>query len=291
VHAHPDDESITDGAAMARYVAEGAHVALVTCTRGEQGEIIPAELRHLAAGEGDGLGEYRARELAAALSALGVTDHCFLDELDVPGVRGAAPRRYRDSGMVWGFQGRAEPSPSTPPGAFALVDVDEAASRLAVAVRRIRPQVVVTYAPDGGYGHPDHIQTHRVTMRAVDLASRQGRRPWSVAKVYWSVPRGPSVWPVTTVVDSTAYLGAKAEAMLAHTTQITIEGQTFALSNGIPHRLTGVELYSLARGLPGARRDGDGHETSLFAGLGPGGPAGGRAGAPFIERPPEEHSR
>ena len=125
VHAHPDDETITNGATMARYVAEGAHVTLITCTRGEMGEVIPSELAHLAADQQDTLGEHRVGELAAAMAALGVTDHRFLDELGGP----FEPVRYRDSGMAWGPDGTAVAAPDTRPGAFALADLDAAAAR------------------------------------------------------------------------------------------------------------------------------------------------------------------
>lgn len=269
VHAHPDDESIANGATMARYVAEQAHVSLVTCTRGELGEVIPVDLAHLAADAQDRLGEHRVGELAAAMAALGVTEYRFLDEVDA--VRG--PVHYRDSGMIWGPDGRAHPAPDTLPGAFALADVEDAAARLAAVVREVRPQVVVTYDPDGGYGHPDHVQAHRVTMRAVELAaepadSGRGGRPWSVAKVYWTVPPEQAASTlVTAAVDGTAYLAAKAEAMRAHATQLTVDGATFALSNKIVQPLVGVERYRLVRGVAGEPKDANGLETDLFAGL------------------------
>ncbi|MDQ1287633.1 MAG: N-acetyl-D-myo-inositol-2-amino-2-deoxy-alpha-D-glucopyranoside deacetylase [Actinomycetota bacterium] len=275
VHAHPDDESINNGATMARHVAGGAHVALVTCTRGEQGEIIPADLAYLRATSGEALGAYRAGELAAAMAALGVTDHRFLDEIRLPGedTSSAAPVRYRDSGMVWGADGRAREAPEAPPGAFYLADVDATAARLAAVVRALRPQVVVTYGPDGGYGHPDHVQAHRVTLRAADLAADPGPggEPWAVPKIYWTLPEDRTdPGSVTTVVDGAAHLGAKVAAMKAHATQLTVRTEapaTFALSNGIRHPLTAKELYRLVRGTPGGPRDADGRETTLFGGL------------------------
>ncbi|WP_030346164.1 N-acetyl-1-D-myo-inositol-2-amino-2-deoxy-alpha-D-glucopyranoside deacetylase [Streptomyces sp. NRRL S-1022] len=272
VHAHPDDESINNGATMARYAAEGAHVTLVTCTLGERGEVIPAELRHLT---GPALGAHRRGELAAATAALGVRDVRLLG--------GAG--RYGDSGMM----GLAE---NADPGCFWQADVDEAAGRLAEVILEVRPQVLVTYDDNGGYGHPDHIQAHRVAMRAADLAAERGHR---IAKVYWNrVPRSvadaafarlqdelsalpfdksasvddvPGVVDdarITTAVDGTPYAAAKAAAMRAHATQIEVAEGCFALSNALAQPLFTTEYYELVRG------SGQPGETDLFAGLGPG---------------------
>src|SRR5215212_6919614 len=178
VHAHPDDETINNGATMARYVAEGASVTLLTCTLGEEGEVLVPELELLAAEHADQLGGYRISELSAAMAALGVTDWRFL----------GGPGRYRDSGMM------GTPA-NDKPRAFWQADLDEAVAHAVAVVRGTRPQVVVTYDENGGYGHPDHIQAHRVAMRAVDAAADPAYRPdlgaaWDVAKVYWScVPR------------------------------------------------------------------------------------------------------
>jgi N-acetyl-1-D-myo-inositol-2-amino-2-deoxy-alpha-D-glucopyranoside deacetylase len=175
VHAHPDDESIGTGATMARYAAEGAQVTLVTCTLGEGGEIIPPELANLAADRDDQLGGYRIGELDRACAALGVTDHRFL----------GGPGRWRDSGMI----GTPE---NEDPRCFWRADVDEAAADLAAIIREVRPQVMVTYDDDGFYGHPDHIQAHRVAWRAFQLAADPavtvpgGLAPWAVAKFYAS---------------------------------------------------------------------------------------------------------
>ena len=153
VHAHPDDESIGTGATMAKYAAEGAAVTLVTCTLGELGEVIPPELAHLAWDRDGGLGQYRIGELAAACAELGVTDHRFLGH----------PGKWRDSGMM-----------GTPTndldGCFWRADVEEAARDLLTVIREVRPQVIVTYDDNGFYGHPDHIQAHRVAWRGYELA-------------------------------------------------------------------------------------------------------------------------
>ncbi|MEU5667790.1 N-acetyl-1-D-myo-inositol-2-amino-2-deoxy-alpha-D-glucopyranoside deacetylase [Streptomyces longwoodensis] len=272
VHAHPDDESINNGATMARYAAEGAQVTLVTCTLGERGEVIPPALRHLT---GAALGEHRLGELAAALRELGVTDSVLLG--------GAG--RYGDSGMM-GLPDNEDP------GCFWQADVDTAAASLAEVVLRTRPQVVVTYDDHGGYGHPDHIQAHRVAMRAVELAADAG---WTVPKVYWNrVPRSvaedafarlradlpglpfdrvaavddlPGVVDddrITTAIDGTAYAGAKAAAMRAHATQIDVapDAPYFALSNELAQPLFTTEYYELVRGERPRER-----ESDLFAGV------------------------
>ncbi|MGW1543885.1 N-acetyl-1-D-myo-inositol-2-amino-2-deoxy-alpha-D-glucopyranoside deacetylase [Streptomyces sp. NPDC002309] len=270
VHAHPDDESINNGATMARYTAEGAQVTLVTCTLGERGEVIPPELAHLT---GAALGEHRLGELTAAMRALGVEDFRLLG--------GAG--RYRDSGMM-GLPDNDDP------GCLWQADVDEAAAHLVEVIREVRPQVLVTYDPEGGYGHPDHIQAHRVAMRAADLAAEAGI---GIAKVYWNrVPRTiaedafdrlqdalpglaftSSAAPVdvpgvvederiTTEIDGTAYAAAKAAAMAAHATQIEVAEPYFALSNRLAQPLFGTEYYELVRG-----ERSSGRETDLFAGI------------------------
>ena len=190
VHAHPDDESLGNGATMARYAAQGHHVTLVTCTRGEEGLVLVPDLAHLASDRDDRLGEHREGELAAAMAALGVDDHRFLDTVELPGV---PHEHYRDSGMAWDAAHRAVAAPDTGPEAFARADLDRAAARVASVVREVRPHAVVTYEPGGGYGHPDHVQAHRVAMRGVELAGRPGPggEAWQVPKVYWNVlPEG-----------------------------------------------------------------------------------------------------
>jgi N-acetyl-1-D-myo-inositol-2-amino-2-deoxy-alpha-D-glucopyranoside deacetylase len=246
VHAHPDDESIGTGATMAKYAAEGAHVTLVTCTLGELGEIIPPSLAHLAADREDRLGEYRIGELDAACAALGVTDHRFL----------GGPGRWRDSGMM-GTEGNDDPR------CFWRADVDEAARALLDVIDEVRPQVLVTYDANGFYGHPDHIQAHRVAWRAFEQAGRAGVAGDSaggqeLARFYATA--APDSDQVTTEIDATAYLGLKVAAMRAHATQIAVSPPFFALTNNVPHPLTGVECYTL---LEGPR--GPGHrETDLF---------------------------
>jgi len=271
VHAHPDDESIGTGATMARYAAEGARVTLVTCTLGELGEVIPPELAHLAAGRQDRLGPYRVTELAAACAALGVGDQRFL----------GGPGRWRDSGMM-GLAANDEP------GCFWQADPGAAAAELARIIREVRPQVLVTYDENGFYGHPDHIQAHRVARRAVRLAAAGaagGAGPWRVAKFYvtavprslaaaeglrWSVPDEQ----VTTEIDGTAYLRAKTAALRAHATQVAVNGASFALSDGVWQPILGREFYTLLGAAAGREGPGTGAaagrpaaEHDLFARL------------------------
>jgi N-acetyl-1-D-myo-inositol-2-amino-2-deoxy-alpha-D-glucopyranoside deacetylase len=285
VHAHPDDETIGCGATMARYASQGASVTLVTCTLGEEGEVLVPGLSHLAAGAEDRLGGHRLGELAAATSALGVSDWRMLG--------GAG--RFRDSGMI-----------GTPandrPDCFWRADLVEAATALVAIIRQVRPEVLVTYDDIGGYGHPDHIQAHRVAMYSLVLAEAPSFRPdlgpaHVVAKVYWTAFPGsvvragitalreagettgfaaldPDDLPfavddalVTTAIDATEHLPTKVEAMRAHATQITVEGQFFALSNNLGLPTLGIEYYRLVRGRPAGPFDADGRETDLLAGL------------------------
>ena len=163
VHAHPDDETLTCGVTMAHHVARGDDVHVLTCTLGEEGEVIPPGLAHLEGDPSDALGPYRHGELARALAHIGATMH-------VLGADPSAGRlsRYRDSGMA-GSPAAARTE------AFAAADVDEAGALVADVLRRLRPDVVVTYDEHGGYGHPDHVQTHRVTRRALQLLDTSER--------------------------------------------------------------------------------------------------------------------
>jgi N-acetyl-1-D-myo-inositol-2-amino-2-deoxy-alpha-D-glucopyranoside deacetylase len=285
VHAHPDDETIGNGATMAKYAADGAHVTLVTCTLGEEGEIILDDHTHHAADQNDTLGEHRAVELANAMAALGVADHRQL----------GAPGKYRDSGMM-GTPDNDDPT------SFWRADLLAAATDLVPVIREVRPQVLVTYDDFGGYGHPDHIQAHRVAMYGAVLAAAPSYRPdlgaaWDVPKVYWNAfPKSflrmgiealraagettgfaamdPDDLPmaiddslVTTVVHAEEYFDQKMDAMRAHATQISVEDGFFALSNNLGSRALGVEFYRLVRGQVAGDLDGDGRETDLFAGV------------------------
>jgi N-acetyl-1-D-myo-inositol-2-amino-2-deoxy-alpha-D-glucopyranoside deacetylase len=293
VHAHPDDESINQGATMAKYVARGTKVTLVTCTLGEEGEVLVPELEHLAAHRDDTLGKHRITELANAMKELGVTDHRFLG--------GAG--RFRDSGMVWHEEGHAVAGEDVKEGTFWRADLLESSVYLVEIIREVRPQVLVTYDEFGGYGHPDHIQAHRVATYAASLAASRSFRPelgepWDVAKIYWGAmsesrmrdglrrlresgdtnafegmdpdgPMPPFIVPdhmLDAVVDGNDFVEAKMAAMRAHATQIAVDGPFFALSNNIGNEVWGTEFFRLAKGVKGPVGE-DGLETDLFAGL------------------------
>lgn len=198
VHAHPDDETLATGALLATWAAAGGRVTLVTCTRGERGEVIGDAFAHLE-GDGPALAAHRSGELAAAVAALGVTSRVWLDELPAEASDGEATAagtvpergiRYEDSGMVWLAPGRAGAAPDSGAAAFARADVGVAARRLAGLIRDRRPGLVATYEPGGGYGHPDHVQAHAVTMGAVDLAADPSAAvpgaPFAVPVVLWA---------------------------------------------------------------------------------------------------------
>lgn len=284
VHAHPDDETLWTGGTIARYARAGVHVTVVTCTLGEEGEVIPGELRGLAAGSADQLGGYRVGELRAACAALGVADQRFLGGIG----------RWRDSGMV----GTAA---NEHPRAFVNGPLEEQVDALAQIVAELRPQVVVTYDRNGGYGHPDHIRAHEVTMATVGGSSGFSGFSGDLDAVYWvAIPCSavrdglaelarldglPFRLPadgelpcvpdevVTTTVDIGAQLPAKMAAMRAHATQVRLwegpsEGQrAYALSNGLAQPVLTAERFTLVGGRAEAAKVG----TDLFGGSGPDG--------------------
>ena len=286
VHAHPDDETLTTGATIAHYVARGAQVQVVTCTLGEEGEVIGERFAQLAADEADQLGGYRISELTSALSELGVDGPRFLG--------GAG--RWRDSGMA-GTPARD--------GRQRFVDADpaEPVAALVAVIRDLRPHVVVTYDPNGGYGHPDHIRAHEVTTAAVAAAAGPDHpgEPWQVPKFYWTVMARtavelgmreladldlPAEWirvsaddfvavvgaiddaDVDAVVEAPESRAAKVDALRAHATQGPVEpgGRACTLSNNVALPIPASEHYVLVEGTAGAR-DGRGWETDLLAGV------------------------
>jgi N-acetyl-1-D-myo-inositol-2-amino-2-deoxy-alpha-D-glucopyranoside deacetylase len=282
VHAHPDDEAIGTGSTMAYYAAAGAHVTLVTCTLGEEGEIHVPALAGLAAAEADHLGGYRIAELAQACAAMGIDDHRFLG--------GAG--RYRDSGMM-----------GTPanehPRAFWNADLDSAAEALVEVIREVRPQVVVTYDENGFYGHPDHIQAHRVTMRAVELAAAEDIGP---TKVYWTavphsvleagmrefkessenpfgnvervedLPFGTPDADIAARIDGRAHSEAKLAALRAHRTQIPDTSWLMVMAGDFGAEFMGAEYYRLVSGEQGDGTGEYGWEDDLFARVAPDAP-------------------
>lgn len=277
VHAHPDDETINNGATMAKYAANGVDVTLVTCTRGEEGEVLVDSLLNLASEKDDKLGEHREIELQAAMAELGIKDFRFL---------GSPNKKWRDSGMMGTPQNER-------PDVFWKADLDEAANELVKVILEIKPQVLITYDEFGGYGHPDHIKAHQVAMRASEIASQQG---WQISKIYWNtMPRSviqmgidkmkevgskffgaesadelPFAKPdelVTSVVNAPEYVVQKLAAMKAHATQISVDGPFFALSNNLGLSVWADEYYTLVRGEASEPFDDKGREIDLFAGI------------------------
>jgi N-acetyl-1-D-myo-inositol-2-amino-2-deoxy-alpha-D-glucopyranoside deacetylase len=273
VHAHPDDEAIGTGATMAKYAAQGTGVTLVTCTLGEFGEIIPPDMAHLAWDQENRLGQHRIGELAAACAALGVGDHRFL----------GGPGRWHDSGMM------GTPS-NEQDGAFWQADLDEAATLLLEIIREVQPQVLVTYDANGFYGHPDHIQAHRVARRAFELAEGLVRKFYATAvprsvlaraielmgndgtdflavESVDDLPFGVPDDQITTEIDAEEFLDAKLAAMRAHASQISVDSPFFALSDRVGQRALGHEYYTLLDGPRGPGEGDTGWESDLFAGI------------------------
>lgn len=270
VHAHPDDETINNGATMALYAARGAEVTLVTCTRGEEGEVLVPGLSHLASSHEDTLGTHREIELANAMIALGVSDYRFLGN-------------YRDSGMMGSPTNSGE-------SVFWQADLDQAAQLLATIIDEVQPHILITYDEIGGYGHPDHIKAHLVSMRASEISR------WQIQKIYWNtmpksviaagiaamkavgsdffgtdnvddIPFAKDDSFVTTLIDGNEYVEAKMEAMKAHATQIALDGPFFALSNNLGLQIWGHEYYTLVRGEKSAPFDSNGWERDLTSGI------------------------
>ncbi|MDC7107984.1 N-acetyl-1-D-myo-inositol-2-amino-2-deoxy-alpha-D-glucopyranoside deacetylase [Corynebacterium afermentans] len=275
VHAHPDDEAITTAGALADLSARGADVLVVTCTLGEEGEVIGEPYQHLVVDEADQLGGFRIQELRRSLDAIGARGQ-FLG--------GAG--RFRDSGMA------GSPA-SRNPRAF-VNSGDVAVEKLAAIFEAEKPHLVITYGPDGGYGHPDHIRAHEIThaaaervdvpriMWAVRLAEETAALMPAEAPEGWRLPEdgeldGVESSDIRVELNDAAY-SAKVEAMRAHATQLWIaDGRTtdvnpqaalaagpvvyYALSNLIIQPIQRVEHYQLGAGLPL-------HDaTSLLAGI------------------------
>ncbi len=291
VHAHPDDESITNGLTMAKYAAEGAQVTLITCTLGEHGEVLIPELAHLAAERDDELGPHRLGELTEAMQILGVTDFRRL----------GGDGTYRDSAMAWDENGNATATEEVDPRAFWRADLTVAANDLVKVIREVRPQVLVTYDEFGNYGHPDHIQANRVAHYAVTLAAAPSYRrdlgeAWDVSKVYWIAESArrmregmalmkeagqdfflgfdPDNLPpmfaededLDAVIAAPEHVDAKLAAMKAHASQITPDGMFFAMGMDLAAITWGTEHFRLIKGQRGPV-DEQGFEQDLFAGL------------------------
>ncbi|MGB3594398.1 MAG: N-acetyl-1-D-myo-inositol-2-amino-2-deoxy-alpha-D-glucopyranoside deacetylase [Ornithinimicrobium sp.] len=262
VHAHPDDETLATGLALAHHSLLGSEVHVITATLGEEGEVITPALAHLEGSEG--LGPHRHGELSAAMRTLDVQQ----EYLGAPGAALGEPR-WRDSGMAGSPAARH-------PRAFAGADVAEAAQVLALRLREISPDVLITYDPEGGYRHPDHIQTHRVSVAALRLLDPRERPrmyvaatplSWAVEDRAWLqdhvpaesgllIPSQDEPHPPSVAADDTVTVRLvnpqaqvlRVAALRHHPTQVTLfcqggaEGY-FALSNNIAARLIGREGY------------------------------------------------
>jgi mycothiol S-conjugate amidase len=285
VHAHPDDESSKGAATLAKYVAEGQDVMVVTCTGGERGSILnpamdkPGVLERMA--------EIRVEEMAEAARILGV-QHRWLG--------------FVDSGLPEG-----DPPPPLPEGCFALVPLAESTERLVRLVREFRPHVLVTYDENGGYPHPDHIRTHEVSVAAFEAAGDpdsfpDAGAPWQPLKLYYShgfsrgkllafhdamlarglespydewlkrweendkkedADRSDVLDRVTTRVECGDYFEIRDRALRAHTTQIDPNSRWFAVTSDIQREVWPTEEYELARSLV----DTTVPEDDLFAGV------------------------
>jgi N-acetyl-1-D-myo-inositol-2-amino-2-deoxy-alpha-D-glucopyranoside deacetylase len=261
VHAHPDDEAISTGGVMMKAKAHGHRVVLVTATRGEAGEIHNMD----AEASRPRLGEIRTEELKAAGEILGVDRVEFLG--------------YRDSGMV-------DTADNKDPRSFHQAPLDEAAAKLAAVIRDERPDVVVTYAEDGVYGHPDHIKAHFVTNAALDLLKREG---WAPKKLYYTaIPRsmmeefmkqmpaeaaqeqnpnmrivGTPDELVTARIDVHDYVEDKRKAFTAHLSQNDPNSWFTTMASHVYELAFGTEYYQLVRGTAGSEVP----ESDLFAGI------------------------
>jgi N-acetyl-1-D-myo-inositol-2-amino-2-deoxy-alpha-D-glucopyranoside deacetylase len=277
VHAHPDDECISTGGILARYGAEGVRTILLTCTDGAVGEISDPSLA-----SPDNLAEVRAHELDESVRLLGISRLVKLG--------------YRDSGMA----GTAD---NQHPASFLQSNFDDSVERVVRLMREERPDIVVTYDENGGYGHPDHVRAHQVAVAAFDAAGDAARfpgagPPWSPRKLYYAVVRrsavrrfadelraegvdvplpavtrggedevsfGVSDDRITTVVDVSQYVEIKRQALAAHRTQMGPEQFFMRLPPPIFGRVFGRESFQRVHG-PKADASAA-EETDLFSGI------------------------
>jgi len=262
VHAHPDDETISTGITMAKYAKAGVEVTLVTCTSGEEGEVLVPSLSHLASNKDD-------------------LHHRFL----------GGPGKFRDSGMIGTPSNERKDS-------FWQTDIQIAADELVKVIREVKPQVVITYDDFGGYGHPDHINAHRITHYATDLANVSGYKPelgqpWEIKKIYWScIPKSQiqkgidalansgskffgvdsaDEFPfavddelVTTRIEALDLVEMKLSALRCHATQVEETGPFFQMAQVIGPEALGVEFFRIAKGQ--IQKNGE-YETDIFAGV------------------------
>lgn len=226
VSAHPDDETIDTGGTIALLVDRGAWVTVLTCTRGERGEVIPPDLRG-ALESPEKLAALRTTELEAAMEILGVTDHRFLGD-ETAHWAGSPTRHYRDSGMTWGANG-AESSGGADPDALEAADFGTVTADIAAVIIDVRPDVVVSYDVRGGYGHPDHV-------RARDAAAR--------AAAAYGIPYYAIDQTGELAVDISSVIDRKRAALGAYRSQLTLDGDTMIYPGGQRLPLTSVERYT-----------------------------------------------
>ncbi len=278
VHAHPDDESSKGAATMAKYVSEGVDVLVATCTGGERGSILNPKLQGDIYIE-ENIHEVRAREMDQAREILGVKQEWL---------------GFVDSGLPEG-----DPLPPLPQGCFALQDVEAAAEPLVKLIREFRPQVITTYDENGGYPHPDHIMTHKISMVAFDAAGDATKYPgagpaWQPQKLYYNQgfnrPRTVALheallsrgmdspygewlerWKefqraertLTTYVPCGEFFEIRDKALLAHATQIDPDGGWFRVPLDLQKEVWPTEEYELVKSLVDTSLP----EDDLFAGI------------------------
>ncbi|MFH8559188.1 mycothiol conjugate amidase Mca [Streptomyces celluloflavus] len=278
VHAHPDDESSKGAATMAKYVSEGVDVLVATCTGGERGSILNPKLQGDPYIE-ENIHEVRKREMDEARDILGVKQEWL---------------GFVDSGLPEG-----DPLPPLPEGCFALQSVEEAAAPLVKLIREFKPQVITTYDENGGYPHPDHIMTHKITMVAFEAAGDPARypeagEPWQPQKLYYNqgfnrartlalhealLARGldspygewltrwkdfePRERTLTTFVPCADFFEIRDKALIAHATQIDPDGGWFRVPMDLQREVWPTEEYELAKSLVDTSLP----EDDLFAGI------------------------
>ncbi|HEU0240632.1 MAG TPA: mycothiol conjugate amidase Mca [Micromonosporaceae bacterium] len=277
VHAHPDDESSKGAAAMAKYVADGVEVLVVTCTGGERGSVLNKTLDRPEIWEN--IAEIRRREMDTAREILGVRQSWL---------------GYVDSGLPEG-----DPLPPLPEDCFARADVDEAVGRLVAEIREFRPQVMTTYDENGGYPHPDHIMCHKISVAAFDAAGDPDKypdagTPWQPLKLYYNMgfnkarmlalhegmlaaglespytewiekwdDREDNGDRITTRVPAGDFFGVRDDALRAHATQVDPEGWWFRVPLAVQQEVWPTDDFQLARSLV----DSPLPEDDLFAGV------------------------
>ena len=277
IHAHPDDESSKGAATYAYYVDRGAEVTIVSCTGGERGDVLNADVAARAMAERDMPG-LRRHEMAQAQSIIGF-QHRWLGYTD---------SGYPDEGAVLA------------PNCFALVPLEISAAPLVALIRELRPQVVITYDENGGYPHPDHVRTHELSVYAIAAAADPERYPgtgeaWQVSKVYYDCvinskrmlamrdalleqdPESPLLAELerigrwmrerpyrgTTQVECGAFFERRDEALRAHASQVAPTSSFFFWPNDLQRAVWPWEDFELASSLVETELP----ETDLFAGI------------------------